>query len=102
MRRLNDPDLATRRTSIVDRVLVPAAPAPRRVERTIGVFSLIVLTAVGFLIGGPSRGAFHAARTPVLIGVALFLAVRVIAHRPLKRGLSLCVAPCAARIRRSE
>jgi len=54
----------------------------------IGVFSLIVLTAVGFLIGGPSRGAFHAARTPVLIGVALFLAVRVIAHRPLKRGLT--------------
>ena len=53
----------------------------------VGALSLVVLTAIGFLIGGSAHGALAAARTPVLVGAAIFIATRVFAHRPLKRGL---------------
>jgi uncharacterized membrane protein YbhN (UPF0104 family) len=63
----------------------PLAAIAMLAAMIIGVVTLIYLTVLGVAIGG-GHGFRAAARTPVLIGVGLFLVVRIYCHKQVAAG----------------
>jgi putative heme transporter len=63
----------------------PLAAIVMLAASVVGLVTLVYLALLGIAVAG-SRSVFGGVRGPVLIGAALFLAVRIYFHRPIANG----------------